>query len=292
MRKRQFLLISIMLMLVFIFTSCNNNSTNDSNTSDTPSDKVVSNMMKSDVGTDGDDKLFGSEIKRKEIYSITFLDTQEDALENSFDISEKQDKSVLAWGVENTKEEEAFYDLYIASNGKVCAPTSCEALFAYYYNLHTIEFNQAFDTSHVTNMSYMFKNCYSMENVNLSAFNTSNVTNMSYLFEECASIENVDLSKLDTSKVTDMSYMFYSCDETENLNVTNLDTSKVTNMSYMFGHCSSLIDLDVSNWDTSNVKKMDGMFIGCDELPQLDFSNWNVKNVESYDNFGQEGLKK
>ena len=34
----------------------------------------------------------------------------------------------------------------------------------------------------LTNMSYMFKSCFSLKSIDLSNFNTKNVTNMSYLF--------------------------------------------------------------------------------------------------------------
>lgn len=49
-----------------------------------------------------------------------------------------------------------------------------------------------FDTSNVTDMSYMFMGNQSA-NLNLSSFNTSNVTSMSYMFSSCAA-DVLDLS--------------------------------------------------------------------------------------------------
>ena len=40
--------------------------------------------------------------------------------------------------------------------------------------------------------------------------NTSNVTNMSYMFRECSTLTSLDLSNFDTSNVTRMSHMFYN----------------------------------------------------------------------------------
>jgi len=54
----------------------------------------------------------------------------------------------------------------------------------------------------------------------LSSFDTSNVTNMSYMFEGCTGLTNLDLSSFDTSKVTNMGSMFY--------NMTNLKTIYVS----------------------------------------------------------------
>ena len=64
-----------------------------------------------------------------------------------------------------------------------------------------------FDTSKVTNVSYMFYGCYNLSSVPL--FDTSNVTNMSGMFGSCSSLTSVPL--FDTSNVMTIQYMFYNC---------------------------------------------------------------------------------
>ena len=59
-------------------------------------------------------------------------------------------------------------------------------------------------------------------------FDTSNVTNMSYMFYECKALTSLDVSKFDTSKVTSMRDMFYGCQALTSLDVSSFDTSKVT----------------------------------------------------------------
>ena len=59
----------------------------------------------------------------------------------------------------------------------------------------------------VTNMSYMFNNCYSLAAI--TQLDTSAVTNMSGMFNSCYSLTAIP--QLDTSAVTDMNYMFYNC---------------------------------------------------------------------------------
>ena len=47
---------------------------------------------------------------------------------------------------------------------------------------------------------------------NKSSFDTSNITNMSYMFYNCSSLNDLSyISNWNTSKVIDMSYMFYNC---------------------------------------------------------------------------------
>ena len=53
----------------------------------------------------------------------------------------------------------------------------------------------------LTNMCYMFYNCNSIENIDLSNFKTENVEYMDYMFNGCASLKSLDLSNLNTQKV-------------------------------------------------------------------------------------------
>ena len=70
----------------------------------------------------------------------------------------------------------------------------------------------SFDTSKVTNMSYMFTNFKKITTLDLSSFDTSKVTNMSYMFGNCSSLTTLDLSSFDTSMVPAVKYMFYGCE--------------------------------------------------------------------------------
>ena len=139
----------------------------------------------------------------------------------------------------------------------------------------------AVDKVSFTNTSYMFSNCRSLTNLDLSNFNTSKVTDMQGMFGDCSSLTTLDLSKFNTSNVTSMNEMFYGCSNLTNLDLSNFDTSKVTSMSYMFDNCSSLTKLDVSNFDTSNVTDMSDMFNTCSSLTTLDLSNFDTSKVTS-----------
>ena len=140
-----------------------------------------------------------------------------------------------------------------------------------------------FDTSKVTNMSGMFYNCSALKSLDLSSFDTSNVTNMSYMFAGSEMVSeglvSINLDSFDTSKVTNMSNMFYGCSNLASINLSGFDTSKVTNMSYMFYNCSNLISIDLSGFDTRNVTDMSCMFFKSSKLKSLDLSSFDTGKV-------------
>ncbi|ENI0605467.1 BspA family leucine-rich repeat surface protein [Listeria monocytogenes] len=128
-----------------------------------------------------------------------------------------------------------------------------------------------FDTSNVTDMSFMFVNS-AATSLDLSSFNTSNVTSMQSMFDSSA-VTSLDLSNFNTSNVTSMRYMF---DESvvSSLDLSSFNTSNVTDMYCMF-YQSASTSLDVSNFDTSNVMDMSFMFQGS-SVTGLDLSNWDT----------------
>ena len=273
--------------------------------------RTVNQMQSDPDDTYADEaQVFHTEVLRKDVASITFLDTVADATEGSWDVSAERNGSVLAW----VTGQAPAYDLYIAGEGGVRAPEDCSGLFAGYLNATSITFGTAFDTSLVTDMSYMFSSCDSLTALDLRNFDTSHVTNMASMFSTCFSLRDLDISSFDTSLVTDMSYMFTGLCLTD-LDVSSFDTSSVTDMSLMFHACIGLTDLDVGNFDTSHVTDMEGMFYnctslanlavdsfdtslvydmsymfyGCDNLADLDLSSFDFSNVESYDCFMDNG---
>ena len=58
-------------------------------------------------------------------------------------------------------------------------------------------------------MSYMFYECKSLNELNLSNFNTNNVINMEYMFCGCSSLQELNLSNFNTSNVYNMNRMFF-----------------------------------------------------------------------------------
>lgn len=153
---------------------------------------------------------------------------------------------------------------------------------------------KGFDTSKVTDMSYLF--CGSYQKLpDLKGFNTSSVTNMSYMFGglTLTEAEQKQINALDTRKATDMSYMFSGV-KADKLSLKGLKTEKATDMSGMFRGCSKLLSLDISGFDTTNVKNMDYMFENCSSLSELDLSSFSMKQTKDMSMmfYGCSALKK
>lgn len=171
------------------------------------------------------------------------------------------------------------------------------------------------DTSHITNMSYMFLNTPKLVKIiGIEYLNTHNVTNMAGMFESVinetknnqeplplesnGNLIELDLSNWDVSNVTNMLYMFGGQDKLIRIgNLSNWNPSKVTNMAGMFFGLQSLPDdaLKNLNWDTSNVTDMSYMFAQMHKQKDLSFvNNWNTAKVTdmSYMFFEDYALEK
>ena len=185
--------------------------------------------------------------------------------------------------------------------------------------LTKIDFS-GWDTSNITDMSDMFKDCSSLTNLDVSGFDTSSVTNMGGMFNGCSSLTSLDVLSFNTSKVKDygsFAKMFSGCSSLKSLDLSNFDFSNTyasnytgmyellrdcrsletiklpstvtfnksgVSVAFMFYGCSSLTSLDLSGWNTSNVKYMSEMFRECSSLTTLDLSGWNTSNVTDMNN--------
>ena len=132
----------------------------------------------------------------------------------------------------------------------------------------------------------MFFNFSKLKSLDLSDFDSSYVTNLAYMFTQCYELEEVNLSSFDTSKVTDMEKMFRFSRKIKYLNLSNFNTEKVTNMEEMFDNMHYLIELDISNFNTKNVKNMNRMFakyMGIEDMLEKIYVNndFDISNLIS-----------
>lgn len=110
------------------------------------------------------------------------------------------------------------------------------------------------DTESVIDMSYMFRGCKKL-NKDLTGianyFQLKNVTNLTGMFKNCSSVEKLDLVTFDTRYVTNMSEMFSGCSSLKDLNLTNLSTPRMNKCTDMFKsvpkNCTIYIRSDVSS---------------------------------------------
>ena len=169
---------------------------------------------------------------------------------------------------------------------KNAMPTSTREWFYRCKNLVSIKGLKYLNTSDVTDMSEMFRECESLLNLELTYFKTENVTRMSDMFRGCKSLKVLDVSWFSTWQVETMSHMFGECSSLEYitfhtlLNHTFL-TTYVEDMSAMFDGCSNLKELDLTEFTTGLVTNMSYMFSGCSSLKTLDLRNFKTSKVNN-----------
>lgn len=192
---------------------------------------------------------------------------------------------------------------YYAIPEKIYLNGDSSELFSEYKNLQDIDLS-SFDTSLVTNMSYMFthspiktldvsrfntKNVTDMRRMfgglritqlELGNFDTSNVTNMSGMFGGCVYLTTLDLSAFDTMNVTDMSNMFSNMYELKHVNLISFNTEKVTDMEGMFNEDKKIEHLDLSSFKTPQLKNISRMFYQTHALKTINMSNFKMQKVE------------
>ena len=110
--------------------------------------------------------------------------------------------------------------------------------------------------------------CYQKANLKeivFDNFNTSNVSYMSRMFRECTSLTELYFSSFDTSNTYTMGYMFKGCTNLITLDLSSWDLGKVTLISEIFNGCSALKTVYAGDWTNSATSAFlpQGMFRGC-----------------------------
>lgn len=157
-------------------------------------------------------------------------------------------------------------------------------------------------TTCLHSIGQMFRECGSINNVDLSSLCTDNITDASQLFANCSLLEtwslpssfpslklagymfnaiaprtSIDLQWLSSSpNVTDLTGMLGWI---ENLKTINLGSFNFTGVKFIdfFLTSTDIETVDVSNWDLSSVQSMRGCFQGCSKLREIrGLQNWDV----------------
>ena len=130
----------------------------------------------------------------------------------------------------------------------------------------------------VTDMNHMYCNSGITE-IDLSSFDTSKVTDMSYMFSGCANLQTINMNGIDLSNTTNWHYLFHGTSNLQNLYWNDIDTSNITNMGYLFGS-SGITNIDFSHIDTSKVTNMASIFSLCKQLESITgFSATNKSGI-------------
>ena len=167
-------------------------------------------------------------------------------------------------------------------------PTTLSSFFKELKSLTSISGLENLNTTHVTDMSKMFYNCYNLSSFNLSQFNTGNVEKMNEMFYNCHGLNSLDLSAFNTAKVNNMYRMFYYC-FVKTIDLSSFNTANVENMDEMFAGASLVVNIYTSeSFKTDKLTTSKYMFYLCTKLP-----NFNKDEVDvTHANYGAGGYFK
>lgn len=148
-------------------------------------------------------------------------------------------------------------------------PTTLSSFFKELNSLTSISGLENLNTTHVTDMSKMFYNCYNLSSLNLSQFNTGNVEKMNEMFYNCHTLNSLDLSAFNTAKVNNMYRMFYYC-FVRTIDLSSFNTANVENMDEMFAGASLVVNIYTSeSFKTDKLTTSKYMFYLCTKLPNF-----------------------
>ena len=223
------------------------------------------------IGSNPSGNSGGGEFTNMKVYSAHIYNKA------YWDVSEKGDNSILAWGVNSNSS--GAKKVYIASKGNIYANANASYMFS---NIGAASICTAttaltnlnlLKTANTTNMYSMFwKTGYNaMTSLDLgTSFSTAKATNLEYMFQECGykAMTSLNLRGINTSAATSMYAMFdgtgYTAMTSLNLGA-NFSTANVTKMTRMFKNCgyTKMTTLTLgSKFNTAKVTEMISMFEG------------------------------
>ena len=153
-----------------------------------------------------------------------------------------------------------------------------------------------FDTQLVENMASLLDGCTELETVSLgNKFVTTHVEDMSAMFRDCVLLEDLDVSTFATGNVSDMSYMFAGLESLQSIDLSVFVVTKVLNVDYMFSGDFALNKIYVAtsaDWYTTiqnaatnaeTTASGTGMFANCGSLVGGSGHGWtNTKTSYKY----------
>ena len=166
-----------------------------------------------------------------------------------------------------TKHDVAIQKVIFDDSFAKARPVTCMCWFFGCTNLKNIEGINNLNTTEVTDMGAMFRNCSSLTDLDVSGFDTKNVTIFGSMFADCSGLTTLDVSNFDTRNAKSMGGMFACCSGIPTLDLSSFDTQNVESMRMLFYDCSKLATIYVSDkFVTTNVTDGKNMFNMCKAL--------------------------
>lgn len=121
--------------------------------------------------------------------------------------------------------------------------TDFSQLFQGCAELMSMDGYEDFDTSNATNMSIMFQGS-TFSSIDISGYDTSKVTDVSYMFANCSNLTSISWPQGPCfENVTNFDYMFNYCTSLETLDLSMIDFSNAVSAENMFNNTTNLTQL-------------------------------------------------
>ena len=182
---------------------------------------------------------------------------------------------------------------------------SMKNAFADLQNLKSVNGFHNLNTSEVEDMSYMFKNCKSLEYLNAKEIEMDNVLNAEGMFYGCEKLAEIDLSNCVLKKANNLNKMFFDCKSIQSLQLPqteevvtmisflenvgqqaksytkvdgSLNTPKLKDISMMCKNTSFFDYAFLETIDTKEVISATSLFENS-SVETIDLSRWNTTNL-------------
>ena len=142
-----------------------------------------------------------------------------------------------------------------------------------------MQHDKLLDVFSVTTLQDAWKNCNSLQSLDISGWDVSSVTSLQNAWNNCYSLQSLDLSGWDTGSVTTLQDTWKYCYNLQSLDLSGWDVSSVTNMAGAWAYCYSLQSLDFSGWVVGSVTTLSSAWAYCYRLQSLDLYGWDVGSV-------------
>ncbi len=185
----------------------------------------------------------------------------------------------------------------------IIANKDSKGMFSGFTNLTQIDGLETLDTSNITELSQIFKNCCHLTSLNLSGFNDANPTSMNEVFYGCSSLKSIDVSQFDLEDVNKYNNLFANCCSLENVKWGNTVSTQILTIYCvgMFANCCSLTEIDMTAFSGKSLDlastfrectslkniifgqtkliRFKSTFVNCSDLERIDMSNFEVSNI-------------
>jgi len=156
--------------------------------------------------------------------------------------------------------------------------TNLSYCFSYCYSLQTVTFPSG-SLASVTNLSYCFNSCYSLQTVTFPSGSLASVTNLSSCFSYCYSLQTVTFPSGSLASVTNLYGCFIYCYSLQTVTFPSGSLASVTDLSYCFNYCYSLQTVTFPSGSLASVTNLSGCFSYCTSLQTVTFPSGSLASV-------------